>query len=83
MPASELDYHNTDSVKMFRVIASGPGKTTRKGAFIQNDINPGDNVIIDARTGGRPQELGDNMFIITNPDQAVIAVVPRQPATQG
>ena len=81
MPESERDYHNTDSVKMFKVIAAGPGRYTRKGAFVPNEINPGDNVIVDARISGRPEEMGDGTFIIKNPEDGVIAVVPRQPST--
>ena len=81
MPQSELDYANTDSVKMFRVLAAGPGRYTRKGAFVPNEISPGDNVIVDARVGGRPQEFGKNTYLITNPDTAVIAVVPKQAAS--
>jgi co-chaperonin GroES (HSP10) len=80
MPESERDYHNSDSVKMFRVIAAGPGRVTRKGVLIPNEIKAGDNVIVDARTGGRPQELGEGRFIISNPDDAVIAVCPLQVA---
>lgn len=80
MPEMVNDYHNSDSVKMFKVVASGPGRTTRKGVFIPSEINPGDNVIIDSRTSGRPQEMGGNRFFIKNPDQAVIAICPRQAA---
>ena len=83
MPASEADYANTDSVKMFRVLAAGPGRVTRKGVLIPNEIKPGDNVIVDARTGGRPQELGEGRFIIANPDDAVIAVCPLQVGAAG
>lgn len=79
MPASASDYHNNDSVNMFRVLSAGPGRTTRKGAFIPNEINPGDNVIVDARISGRPQELGDGTYMISDPDKAVIAIVPAQP----
>lgn len=78
MPNSELDYHNSDSVKMFKVLAAGPGRTTRKGAFIPNEIHPGDNVILDTRISGRPQEMEDGTFVLTQVDQAVIAVVPMQ-----
>ena len=78
MPESERDYHNTDSVKMFKVIAAGPGHYTRKGVFVPNEINPGDNVIVDSRISGRPEEAGENQFIIKNPAVGVIAVVPLQ-----
>jgi len=78
MPEVALDYYNTDSVKMFKVKAAGPGRTTRKGVFIPNEINVGDNVIIDSRVSGRPQEIGDGQFFIKNPEQAVIAVCPRE-----
>ena len=81
MPEVALDYHNTDSVKMFKVKAAGPGRTTRKGVFIPNEINVGDNVIIDSRVSGRPQDIGDGRFFIKNPDQAVIAVCPREKPT--
>ncbi len=78
MPEVAIDYANTDSVKMFKVVASGPGRTTRKGVFIVNEIQPGDNVLVDSRVTGRPQELGDGKYFIKNPEQAVIAVCPRQ-----
>ncbi len=78
MPEITKDYYNSDSVKMFRVVASGPGRTTRKGVFIASEIQPGDNIIIDSRVTGRPQELGDGKFFIKNPEVAVIAVCPRQ-----
>lgn len=78
LPQSALDYHNTDSVKMFKVLAAGRGRTTRKGVFAENEIKPGDNVIVDARVGGRPQELDDGTFLIADPDTAVIGVCPAQ-----
>jgi co-chaperonin GroES (HSP10) len=81
MPEVAIDYANTDSVKMFKVKAAGPGRTTRKGVFIPNEINVGDNVIIDSRVSGRPQEMGDGRFFIKNPEQAVIAVCPMEKAT--
>ena len=81
MPASEADYWNSDSVKMFRVLASGPGRFNKKGHFIPNEINPGDNVILDCRTGGRPEELGNNRYLIKDTDKAVIAVCPVQLGT--
>jgi len=80
MPEMTKDYHNSDSVKMFRVLASGPGRTTRKGVFIPSEIQPGDNIIIDSRVTGRPQELGDGKFFIKDSEKSVLAVVPRQAA---
>lgn len=77
-PHSELDFWNTDSVKMFRVVAAGPGRTTRKGVFVPNEINPGDNVILNCRTADKPEPLGNNRFIIKNPDEVVIGVCPIQ-----
>jgi co-chaperonin GroES (HSP10) len=79
MPESARDFHNSDSVNMFKVVAAGKGRHTRKGAFVENEIKPGDNVIVDARIGGRPQELDDGTFLIANPDTAVIGVCPVQP----
>ena len=78
MPESARDFHNNDSINMFRVIAAGPGRTTRKGAFIPNEIKPGDNVIVDSRQSGRPEELGDGKFLIRDLS-CVLAVVPMQP----
>ncbi len=78
MPEVAISYHNTDSVKMFRVLASGPGRTTRKGVFVANEIQPGDNIIIDSRVSGRPQELGDGKYFIKNPAESVLAVIPVQ-----
>lgn len=72
------DYHNSDSVKMFKVVAAGPGRISRKGVLIPNEVQPGDNVILDARVSGRPEEIGNGRFLVKNPDEAVIAVVPKQ-----
>lgn len=76
LPQTSLDYHNSDSVKMFQVLAAGHGRTTRKGVFVPNEIKAGDRVIVDARVGNRPEELGDGNYLIRNPDEAVIGVVP-------
>ena len=80
MPSSEMDYHNTDSVKLFKVLAAGPGHYTKKGVFVPNEVHPGDNVIVDSRISGRPEECGHNRWIIKNPNVGVIAVVPLQKA---
>lgn len=61
---------------MFSVVAAGRGRTTRKGAFVPNEIKAGDRVIVDARVGNRPEELGDGNYLIRNPDEAVIGIVP-------
>jgi co-chaperonin GroES (HSP10) len=82
MPKSHMDYWNSDSVKMYAVLAAGPGRVTRKGVFVANEVQAGDNVIVDGRTS-RPEPLGrldDNRFIINNPEEIVIAVCPRQAA---
>lgn len=76
LPQSAQDFHNSDSVNMFHVLAAGRGRHTRKGVWVENEIKPGDNVIVDARVGGRPQELEDGNFLIANPNEAVIAVCP-------
>lgn len=78
MPESSLDYYNVDSLHMYRVVAAGRGRHTRKGIFVENEIKPGDKVIVDARVGNRPQELEDGTFLIANPSEAVIAVCPVQ-----
>lgn len=77
-PQSALDYHNTDSVKMFKVVAAGRGRVTRKGVFVPNEIQPGDNVIVDARVGGRPEPFEDGLYLINKPDEVVIGVCPVQ-----
>lgn len=81
MPQSAQDFHNSDSVNMFHVVAAGRGRHTRKGIFVENEIKPGDKVIVDARVGNRPQELEDGTFLIANPSEAVIAVCPVQAST--
>lgn len=73
----ELDYYNSDSVKMFKVVKAGPGRRTKKGVLVPNEIHPGDNVIIDSRVAGRPEEYG-NLFILKNPMVGVIAIIPLQ-----
>jgi co-chaperonin GroES (HSP10) len=75
--ASDLDYWNTTDVKMFKVIAAGPGRVTRKGVFVANEIKPGDNVIVDGRLS-RPEDLNGGKFLIRNPDEIVLAIVPVQ-----
>ena len=74
-PSSELDYHNTDSVKMFKVLDAGPGEFNRKGVFVPNEVKPGDKVILDCRTGGRPEEIARNQFVLKDASRA-IAVCP-------
>lgn len=75
----ELDYYNSDSVKMFKVVAAGPGRVTKKGVRVPNEIHPGDNVVIDSRVAGRPEEYG-RQFILRHPEVGVIAIIPIQRA---
>lgn len=78
LPQSFMDFHNSGSVQKFKVVAAGPGKWTRKGAWVENEIRVGDDVIVDARVGNRPEELADGHYLIRNPDEAVIGVCPVQ-----
>lgn len=78
MPESARDFYNSDSLQMFKVVAVGPGRVTRKGVFIENEIKPGDNVIVDARVGDRPEPFEDGLYLINNPDKVVIGVCPVQ-----
>ena len=77
MPQSELDYFNGTDIKMFKVLAAGPGRLTKKGAFVPNEVQPGDNVIVDGRMA-RPEPVGEGKFIIREPDKIVLARVPLQ-----
>lgn len=83
VPPSMLDEHNNGLTKMFKLISKGPGRTTRKGATIPFEAEPGDNLIV---FGGITTPLDNGDFILKNPELsvlAVLAVIPMQspPAT--
>lgn len=74
------DYYNVPGAKMYKVLAAGPGRLTKKGVFVPNEIVPGDNVIVWSATGA-PELLPDGKrFVIRNTDEMVLARVPVQPA---
>lgn len=82
MPPSMMDEHNNGLTKMYKLLAKGPGRMTRKGALIPFEAQPGDNLVITL-AGHGPQEVSKDRFIVQNPEQIVLAVVPEQtpPAT--
>lgn len=77
LPATAQDYYNTGGPKVFKVVAVGTGRTTKKGVTIPIPIEPGDKVLCHSFTAA-PQESGldDGSFFITT-DQ-ILAVIPMQ-----
>lgn len=82
LPPSMLDDNNNGLTHCYKLLDKGPGRITRKGALIPFEANPGDNLIITL-AGHGPQEVSKDRFIVQNPEQIVLAVVPEQtpPAT--
>lgn len=62
--------------RVFRVLATGRGFYTRKGALVPIECESGDRVIVHSYTDG-PQDLPDGTAIITA-DQ-IVMVMPKQP----
>ncbi len=60
--------------RVFRVLAKGPGRLTKKGVLIPIECEPGDRIITHSYFEG-PTELDDGRHIIT--DQQILAVMPR------
>lgn len=44
-PDTSLDENNIGGPKLYRVVAVGPGKRTRKGLVIPSEVNVGDRVV--------------------------------------
>lgn len=76
LPAMALDYFNTGGPKTYRVVAVGPGRTTRKGKFVPSEIAPGDKLIVYSPTTG-PELMDDGKFLIRDLSM-VLAVIPVQ-----
>ena len=76
LPAMAMDYHNTGGPKTYRVVAVGPGRTTRKGAFVPSENAPGDKLIVYSPTTG-PELMEDGKFLIRDLSM-VLAVIPVQ-----
>lgn len=74
-----LDDFNNGLVHMFKLIAKGPGRRTRRGVLLPFEAEPGDNLIVSPITTG-PQDVGGGRFILKKPEQSVLAVVPLQGA---
>lgn len=82
LPPSMLDDFNNGITHLYKLIAKGPGRRTRKGAVVPFEAEPGDNLIV---WGGVTTPLDDGTVILKDPENSVLAVVPRQtpPATPG
>lgn len=75
MPPAALDDWNNGNCKMYRLLAKGPGRLTKKGVRIPFEAEPGDNLVVwPIRTG--PQDIGNGKFVLKNPEEAVLAVIP-------
>ena len=55
------------------VIATGPGRVTSEGAFLENQVKPGDRVLFPKYAGVNAQIDGQKLFIIS--DHEILAVV--------
>ena len=75
LPPSALDDHNNGQVKMYRLVAKGPGRLNKKGERVPFEAEAGDCLIVKPiRTG--PQEVGDGKFVLKDPEESVLAVIP-------
>lgn len=61
--------------KVFKVVAVGPGRVTRKGIRVPIECEPGDRIITKSYTAG-PDPLPDGNFLID--DGQILAVIPQQ-----
>ncbi len=59
--------------RVFRVLAKGPGRITRKGVEIPIECEVGDRLIVHSYLKG-PQDMPDGLHIIT--EEEVLAVMP-------
>lgn len=76
LPPSMTDEWNNGLTKMYRLIAKGPGRVTRKGKLIPFEASPGDNLIL---FGGVTTPIdGTEEFILKDPENSVLAVIPVQ-----
>lgn len=57
------------SAQMYRLIAK---------ANPEFEAEPGDNLLVRIIAGG-PTEVGENRYVLRNPDKNVLAVIPRTP----
>ena len=80
LPPQALDFHNNGMVHMFKLLAKGPGRLTRKGVVVGFDADVGDNLIVFPITQG-PQEVAKGLYVLKAPEQSVLAVVPLQRAS--
>lgn len=62
--------------RVFRVLAKGRGRITRKGVEIPIDAEVGDRLIVHSYTKG-PQDMPDGLHIIT--EEEILAVLPTKP----
>lgn len=62
--------------RVFRILAKGPGKLTRKGHLIPIEAEIGDRIIVHSYTTG-PVDLPDGTAIITA--EEITAVMPKAP----
>jgi co-chaperonin GroES (HSP10) len=77
LPPEWTDEFNNGICQMFKLVAKGPGRVTKKGVRILFEAQPGDNLIVFPITTG-PQDVGNGMFILKKPEESVLAVVPVQ-----
>jgi len=66
---------NVGGPKVFRVLATGPGRPNRKGVLIPLEAEPGDRIICHSYTSG-PVDVGPDRHLITS-DQ-ILAVLPKK-----
>jgi hypothetical protein len=61
---------------MWRLVARGPGRLNKKGERVPFEAEPGDNLIVwPIRTG--PQDVGNGRFVLKDPEESVLAVIPK------
>ena len=77
LPPQWVDEHNNGSVKMYRLLARGPGRLNKHGVRVRFEAQPGDNLIVMPITQG-PQEVAKGLYVLKAPEESVLAVVPLQ-----
>lgn len=76
LPSAFDDDNNTGGPKLYRVLATGPGRRNRKGVLIPIECAPGDRIICHSYTAGVADvKLTDGQFILTA-DQ-ILLVLPK------
>ena len=79
LPQILQDEYNIGGMKLFRVLAVGQGRRTKKGAIVPIECEPGDRVICHSYFKG-PIEIEGGQKIVSS-DEIVMVLPKPQPST--